>query len=47
MTAILDLFIDASEEFCRGILRDVAVVKTLSVVGWTNDIMSNNEEEPL
>lgn len=29
------------------LLKGVAAVETLTVGGWTNDIVSNNEEAPL
>lgn len=48
MTANRALFTDASvKHILEGSLRAVAAAQTLAVGGWTNDITSNKEEEPL
>lgn len=42
------VFTDASVNRLPGAsLKVVAAAQTLTAGGWTNDIMSNNEEEPL
>lgn len=48
MTAAPDMFTDASlKTHGGGAVKGAAAVSKLSVSGWTNDIMSNSEEERL